>query len=176
MARRRIHLIERIEIIYRWHRGDSQAAIERSLGATRKTVRHLVRLAQAAGLKREAPLPSDTEIAALIAPAKQQHPAPPRQTPGKERLAPFDAQIAAWSKDPAVSIKQMWRLFHEQHPEVPIGITCFREYVRQHHRPVEITSTVRLVIPPGNAQVDFAYVGRMSDPKMASSGKLGPSS
>jgi hypothetical protein len=74
MARRRIAMIEIIEVIFRWHRGQALSAIERSLGGNRKTIRKYVHLAQAAGLTRDKPLPAESAIAALIGTQLEQSP------------------------------------------------------------------------------------------------------
>lgn len=166
MARRDIPMVELNEIIFRWHRGDTNSAIQRSLGTDRKTVRKYVRLALRVGLRRELPLPADPELAALLAPARQAL-AVPLPAPGKARLAAHHhALLERWSADPAVSLKQMWRLLLEQHPDTAAGYTTVREYVQEHFRPVTPAVTVRLSTPPGlQAQVDFGYAGFMTDLK-----------
>jgi hypothetical protein len=63
-------MIEVNEIVYRWHRGEPKAAIARSLGADRKTVRKFIRLAEKAGLRHGAPLPEPHELALLLAPLR----------------------------------------------------------------------------------------------------------
>lgn len=158
-------MVEILEIIYRWHRGDSHSAIQRALGTDRKTVRKYVGLALQANVLRHKPLPSDDELAALLAPRlaaiKPEYP-----TPALDRLVPYHDRLAAWAKDPAVSIKQMWRLLGEAHPELVIGFTSLREYVRLHLRPLEPATTVPIEVPPGRqAQVDFGYAGRLVDPR-----------
>jgi hypothetical protein len=119
---------EILEIIYRWHRGDTHSAISRALGADRKTVRKYIGLALQANVERHRPLPTDDELAALLAPRlaalKVGYP-----TPALDRLVPYHDRLAAWANDPAVSIKQMWRLLGEAHPELNIGFTSLREYI-----------------------------------------------
>lgn len=165
MARRNIPLVEILEIIYRWHRGDSHSAISRSLGADRKTVRKYIGLALQANVQRHRPLPTNDELAALLAPRlaalKADYP-----TPALDRLVPYHEQLARWAQDPAVSIRQMWRLLGEAHPELNIGFTSLREYIRLHLRPIRPNTTVPLEIAPGQqAQVDFGYAGRLLDPR-----------
>lgn len=165
MARRNIPLVEILEIIYRWHRGDSHSAISRALGADRKTVRKYIGLALQANVERHRPLPTDDELAALLAPRlaaiKADYP-----TPALDRLVPYHDRLAAWAKDPAVSLRQMWRLLGEAHPELNIGFTSLREYIRLHLRPIAPDTTVPLEIAPGQqAQVDFGYAGRLLDPR-----------
>ena len=165
MARRTIPMIEVNEVIFRWHRGDTFAEIARSLGPDRKTIRKYVAMAKELGLSQDAPLPPEHELAALLAPVRRAASKPPA-TPGKDRLKPYHERLGQWAKDGRVTIKQMWRLLKEEHPELVIGYTCLREYVREHFRPIEQTSTVRLFIPAGlQAQVDFGYVGLMLDPE-----------
>lgn len=157
-------MIEVTEVIYRWHRGDANAAIARSLGADRKTVRKFVNFAKEAGLSREAPLPPEPELAALLAP-KRAAVAKPLPTPGRDRLVPFDAELEKLAKQPEVSIKQMWRLHLERHPETYVGYNSFKVYVRSKFRQQQVASTVRLSVAPGQqAQVDFGYAGLMVDP------------
>jgi transposase len=162
MGKRSIPMIEQTEMIYRWHRGESQRAISRSLGVSRKTIRRYVNRVKDAGLSQDKPLPPDAEIAVLLNQEKKnQH--KPCQTPVQDRLRAHDDELSEWSKDSAISQSQMWRLFQEQHPELQVSLTTFKEYIRQNHRPIEVKSTLRLVTPPGQAQVDFGYVGLMFD-------------
>lgn len=162
-------MVEILEIIFRWHRGETHSAIQRALGTDRKTVRKYIGLALQAGIQRHRPLPPDHEISALLN-ARLAVLKPAYPTPALDRLVPYHATLERWAKDPAVSIKQMWRLLGEEHPDLAIGFTSLREYVRLHLRPLEVATTVPLDIPPGQqAQVDFGYAGRIQDPK---TGKL----
>lgn len=139
MARRTIPMIEVNEVIFRWHRGDTFAEIARSLGPDRKTIRKYVAMAKELGLSQDAPLPPEHELAALLAPMRRAASKPPA-TPGKDRLKPYHERLGQWAKDGRVTIKQMWRLLKEEHPELVIGYTCLREYVREHFRPLEQAS------------------------------------
>lgn len=172
MARRNIPLVEILEIIYRWHRGDSHNTIQRSLGTDRKTISKYIGIALQADLNRRKPLPSDDEIARLISPRltalKADYP-----TPALDRLAPYRERIAAWSKDPGVSIKQMHRLLGEMYPELSIGFTSLRAYIRANFRPIELATTMPLEVSPGQqAQVDFGYAGRLLDPQSGRTRKV----
>ncbi len=62
MARREISMNEIVEMIYQWHKGQSILEISHSLGFDRKTVRRYVKLAEAAGLKREEAFPEHSRI------------------------------------------------------------------------------------------------------------------
>ena len=53
MARRKIEMLEIREVIYQWQKGKRSRAISRSLGASRNTVKGLLRKAQLLGLKPE---------------------------------------------------------------------------------------------------------------------------
>lgn len=162
-------MTEKTEVIFRWHRGESKRAIARSLGIARKTVRSYVNIAIDAGLTPKKPLPVDHEVASLFNQAQATKKTWP--TPAQDQLIPFDEQLAQWAKDPSISQMQMFRLFKEEHPEIQVGKTAFKAYIAKHHRPKVTKSTVRLQTPPGQAQVDFGYVGKMFDPEQGKARK-----
>jgi transposase len=160
-------MIEVNEVIFRWHRGDAFAAIARSLGTDRKTVRKYVNMAKQLGLNQGSPLPPDHELAALLAPLRRALAKAPA-TPGRDRLKHHHDRLAEWANDGRVTIKQMWRLLKEQQPDLAISYNCLKAYVQSNFRPVEQAATIRLIIPAGlQAQVDFGYVGLMHDPVTA---------
>lgn len=151
---------EKTEVIFRWHRGESIRSVARSLAMARKTIRKYIQIAQSAGVSLDKPLPGDEELAALFNNLKPQS----WPTPAQDLLIPFDEQLSQWAKDPEVTTIQMYRLFTEAHPEVYVGKTAFKAYIEKHHRPRKVSCTVRIQAPPGQAQVDFGYVGKMFDP------------
>ncbi len=122
-------MIEVSEIVYRWHRGDGIATVARALGADRKTVRKFVRMAQKAGIRRDAPLPAEPELVALLKPTRAAA-AVALPTPARDRLAPRHAELETMAKKPEVSIKQMWRLHLERHPEPYVGYNGTYSLVR----------------------------------------------
>ncbi len=71
------------------------------------------------------------------------------------------AQIAEWLTIPNMTVRQMLRLFSEA--KIVIKETSLRVYINRNF-PKPHKTTVHLEIKPGQAQVDFGYVGKMIDP------------
>jgi transposase len=71
-------------------------------------------------------------------------------------------QIAQWLTISDMTVSQMLRLFSEV--GVIIKETSLRTYIKRNF-PKSNKTTVHLEIKPGQAQVDFGFVGKMTDPK-----------
>jgi hypothetical protein len=67
MAYRELHMIELQEVLRRFTLGDGVRAIARGTGMDRKTVAKYLRAAEALGLQRGGPLPTDEQVSAVIA-------------------------------------------------------------------------------------------------------------
>jgi transposase len=166
MARRKIEMLEIREVIYQWQKGKRSRAISRSLGASRNTIRDLLKKAQNLGLKPESdPIEAEKIIEQLI---KERY---SRGDPGPAQrfLSTHHNKIEAWRISPYMTTKQMLRLFKEEGIKVSEG--SLRRYIKENFDDLTSSaSTVHLEIEPGEqAQVDFGYVGLMKDP---SSGKM----
>lgn len=164
MGRRTIPMTEITAVLYRWVKGASQREIYRSLGLSRNTVRSLVEGAKKQGLTvGEQDEDKILSVSHKLIDARTLHRA--RNRPTEEKLKPFHEQIEKWLAMPYITIKQIWRLLHEQNPPVEIGVTSLHRYVNQHFQESKINVTVPLSTIAGEqAQVDFGYVGLMKDP------------
>ena len=83
-------IMEILEVVVRWHAGQSISAISQSLGYDRKTVRRYVRAAQGCGVSREGVLPAGDQLAELILPLL---PVVQRETPARGQFEPHGGEI-----------------------------------------------------------------------------------
>lgn len=166
MARRRIEMLEIREVIYQWQKGKRSRAISRSLGASRTTVRDLLRKAQLLGLKPESDPEEAEKIIEQIIKERYTRGEP---GPAQRFLSTHHNKIEAWRLSPYMTTKQMVRLFKEEGTKVSEG--SLRRYLKENFADLTSSaSTVHLEIEAGQqAQVDFGYVGLMRDP---ASGKM----
>jgi transposase len=166
MARRRIEMLEIREVIYQWQKGKRSRAISRSLGASRTTVRDLLRKAQLLGLKPESDLEEAEKIIEQIIKERYTRGEP---GPAQRFLRTHHNKIEGWRLSPYMTTKQMVRLFKEEGIKVSEG--SLRRYLKENFADLTSSaSTVHLEIEAGQqAQVDFGYVGLMRDP---ASGKM----
>lgn len=154
-------MIEIDEILYRWQKGMSERRISRSLGTSRMAVRKILEQARAVGIREDT---KEEELLALkpllfgIRQGKR------KVRPARDYLEKHHEQISGWLLQPYMTISQMTRLFKESGEE--ISDSSLRRYVKEHF-PDKVDSTVHLETIPGQqAQVDFAYVGMMKDPRI----------
>lgn len=161
MARRKIAMLEIREIIYQWQKGQRSRAISRSLGASRNTVRALLRKAQLLGLKQESELEEAEKIIERLIKERYCRGEP---GPAQRFLSTHHNKIEAWRLSPYMTTKQMVRLFTEEGTKVSEG--SLRRYIKENFSELKSSaSTVHLEIEAGQqAQVDFGYVGLMRDP------------
>jgi transposase len=163
MARRQVSMSEIAEILYHWHQGKSIQGIKRSFGTDRKTIRHYIRLGQAAGLRREDPFPEESELAAKIRGMGDETAL--RKTPARDRIVVHREWMEELLKDPEMRAKQVWRLLREL-KGVSVGYCTVKRYLRAEFGYREPPVTVRMEVEAGSqAQVDFGYVGKMPDPE-----------
>ena len=116
MAYRELGVIELREVWRRYSAGDGVRAIARGTGVDRKTIAKYVAAAVAVGLHRGAPPPTEDQPAAFVHGLR----ATPvgRRAALPERLAPYQAQIAAWLGD-GLRLTQIHRRLREQGVSVP---------------------------------------------------------
>lgn len=163
MGMRTIPMTEITAILYRWVNGASQREIARSLGLSRNTVYTTLKAAKlydlAVGDKNEEKI---LEVSQKIIERRLNL---EFNRPTENSLKPHHEQIQQWLNMPYMTVKQIWRLLHEQNPSLKIGITSLHRYVRRHFQEKKMNSTMVLQTEPGEqAQVDFGYVGLMLDP------------
>ena len=94
MAYREVDMWEILEVLRRFHRGESKAAIKRATGRTRKTVRRYVDKAREVGWDSEAE-PDEAlavEVARRLKPVADE----PREGTSEAALVPHREQIRTW--------------------------------------------------------------------------------
>jgi hypothetical protein len=95
----------------RYSAGDGVRAIARGIGVERKTIAKYVVAAVAVGLARGVPPPTEDQLAAVVRGLRGTPVGRPAALP--ERLAPHQAQIAAWLGD-GVRLTKIHRRLREQ--------------------------------------------------------------
>ena len=163
MAYREVHGVEIKEVIRRWQAGLSQRRIARGTAVSRPTVRRYIDAAEAAGLTRDGPEPSEEQLAALATLSL----AGPRrtETPSEELLSPWAEQIERWLQADRLQLTRIQELLAGRGCEV--SYTTLRRFIRRrgwrHRQPL----TVRMEDgPPGEvAEMDFGRLGFIRDPE-----------
>ena len=169
MARRRIGVADIKAVLIAWDAGERISAIERMLGYTRPTVRKYISAAQRLGIVRSERTRSDLEwetlareVQALLATHRE--------------AGMATAEVAQWRDylEPRVASTYLTVLYQRLRDEQGLQVSwaTFYRYVetqwpeRVHRTHPVPQPTVRLPDPPPGeeAQVDFFYVGRWTDP------------
>jgi transposase len=169
MARRRIGVADIKAVLVAWDAGERISAIERMLGYTRPTVRKYIGAALRLGLVRGERPRSDLEWETLAREVQV-------QLAKHQAAGVATAEVAQWHAYLAQHVPTTYltvlyqRLRDEQ--GLRVSWATFYRYVEAHWpervrrtRPVP-PPTVRLPDPPPGeeAQVDFFFVGRWTDP------------
>ncbi len=174
MARRRMTVVDIMEIIAAWDAGEGNSAIARRLGYTRATVRKYTDAALALGLPRGAGRRSEAEWtrsaqAVIDRVARQRAPGAVTAT-----VAQHHAYLEEWVGRVRLSVLHQ-RLRDERGLAASWG--AFYRYVAKHW-PDRLRAAPRVTVrrddpPPGEeAQVDFFYVGLWHDPESGKRRKL----
>ena len=170
MAYREVDMWEILEVLRRFHRRESKAAITRATGRTRKTVRRYVEKARALGWDGEA----EPDEALAVAVAQQLKPVAdaPRAGTSEAALTPHRDQIRQWLSPEdggrGLRLSKVHVLLGRQGVAVPysslhrfaVGHLGFHERRR---------TTVRVAegAPGEVAEVDFGRLGLVPDPAKA---------
>ena len=160
MGRRVIMPVEISAILYRWVKGVSARKISQQLDVSRNTVNKVLCKAKSLGLKAAE---ADSEKIEAMAVELYHHvDANKRTRPSEALLMPYLSQIEEWLSQRYMTVKQVWRLLQEQEPAVTIGINSLHRFISRHIEMKKLSVTMVLHTAPGKqAQVDFAYVGKM---------------
>src|SRR3972149_3862850 len=157
MLRRRKGLMDVREVLVQIRAGASHSQIQRELGIDRRTVKRYRLWASEQGLLT-GPLPPRAALEALLA-ATLGTPAPPQHISSVEC---YRERVRQWRKE-GVEGAAIWQRLKEQ------GYTGSYAAVWRFVRTLEPALpevTVRVECKPGEeAQVDFGYAGRLSDPQ-----------
>jgi transposase len=124
-----------------------------------------VAAAVAVGLSHGAPPPTDEQLAAFVRGLRGTPVGRPTALP--ERLAPYQAQIAAWLAD-GLRLTKIHRRLCEQGLSVPYS--SLHRFAQAHCGFGAPSVTVRVADPPPGeaAEADFGRLGRWSDPATGS--------
>jgi transposase len=169
MAYREVDMWEILEVLRRLHRKESNAAIERATGRTRKTIRRYQRRARQLGWEAGGERAPDEELAAAV--AQRLRPVTEEEGLGaiEAKLMPQRPAITEWVS-PAdgsrgLRLSKVHDLLARQGVRVPysslhrfaVSYCGFRERQR-------VTVRVADVAPGELAEVDFGRLGVVSDP------------
>jgi transposase len=161
MAYRELHMIELQEVLRRFTLGDGVRAIARGAGMDRKTVAKYLRAAEALGLQRGGPLPTDEQVSAVIAQVRV--PALPAASDAIQALDPHRVQIQAWLAE-GLRLTKVYRRLRTQ--GVSVSYSTLYRFAQAHCGFGAPQLTVRVAEPPPGeaAEVDFGVLGMWLDP------------
>ena len=156
--------MEILEIVSRWHAGQSISWISTSLGYDRKTVRRYLRAAQRIGLTREDALPEDDELMELLTPLR---PLVKREKPARDLFDPYAEEIRdlVTRKADPLKAKTAYEVIVERYG-VEASYSSFKRFIRQL-MPERFgrRSTCRMESDPGEEiQIDYGKMGLIFDP------------
>ena len=169
MAYVEIGMWEVLEVLRRVHRGESQAAIERVTGRTRKTVRRYAALAREIGWDPEGPEPDEALARAVV---ERLRPVAAEVFPraSEMQLAPHREQIRRWlhpeGERRGLKLAKVHQLLGRCGVDVPYSslhryavVHC--GFGKRRRRTVRMAET-----RPGEvAEVDFGRLGLVWDPE-----------
>ena len=169
MAYRGVAMWEVLNVLRRVGRGESKAAVARTTGHSRATVRRYVATAMELGWRPGAEEATE-ELAAFV--AARHHPARGRSAGGvEERLLPHRARIEGWLKPRArekrgLRLTKVHELLRRDGVEVPYS-SLHRFAVKHCGFSERARVTVRMAeCEPGElAEVDFGRLGLVPDPE-----------
>lgn len=122
-------VMEILEVVARWHAGQSISTISKALGYDRKTVRRYVGVAQGCGISREAVLPEGDRLAELLLPLL---PVVQREMPARSLFEPHGEEILELigrTVDP-LKPKTAFEVIKERYG-VEASYSSFKRFVRQ---------------------------------------------
>jgi len=145
------------EILRRVRLGESDRAIVKALGVSRKTVRKYRQWAEQAGLPA-GELPPSEQLSALLQTSLPE--APPPQTPSA--VEPYRELVVRW-REQGLECQAIWQRLTRDHGFKGGYGAVWRFVSRLEGATPKVT--VRIEVTPGTeGQVDFGYVGLLLDP------------
>lgn len=157
MSGRRTEMWNIREILRRVRLGESDRAIVKALGVSRKTVRKYREWAAQAALPA-GELPPTEQLHALLQTSQPE--TPPPQAPSA--VEPYRALVGRW-REQGLECQAIWQRLQRDHGFTG-SYTAVWRFVGQLEDATP-TVTVRIEVKPGDeAQVDFGYVGLLLDP------------
>ncbi len=170
MAYREVGMWEILEVLRRVHRGESQVAIARATGHTRKTIRRYTRTARKRGWTPGGTQEPDEVLAQAV--AQRLRPVPVRPEPGESeaQLRPHRARIEAWLRPEdggrGLRLSKVHALLEREGIRVPYS--SLHRFATQHcgfQDRRRVTVRVAEVAPGELAEVDFGRLGLVWDPE-----------
>jgi len=145
------------EILRRVRLGESDRAIVKALGVSRKTVRKYREWAEQAGLPA-GELPPTEQLSALLQTSLPE--ASPPQAPSS--VEPYRALVVRW-REQGLECQAIWQRLRRDHDFKGGYGAVWRFVSRLEGATPKVT--VRIEVQPGDeGQVDFGYVGLLLDP------------
>jgi transposase len=164
MARRRVDVVDVVEVLVQWQARRSIKQIVCSTGMARNTVRHYLAQLAAAGLRREPVLPR-SELQALVERACQELVSRPSTTSYGEELRGVREEVVEGLKESTMAT--VWQRLHDA-GKVSCSVITFRRFVRREVREVNPDKVV-VRRPPAQlgdfAEIDFGVLGMWTNPQ-----------
>ena len=163
MAYKEVLRVEISEVIRRWRAGHSQRRIASGAGLSRDTVARYITAAEALGVSRQGPEPSEEQLSRL---AVVGQPGPRRvETPSEDLLAPWADQIHRWLTGDRLQLTRDQELLAERGCRV--SYASLQRFAARRNWRRRSKATVRMEdTPPGEvAEMDFGRLGLIDDPE-----------
>ena len=163
MARRRVQVVDVVEVLVQWQARRSVKQIVRSTGMARNTVRRYLARVAAAGMRRDQVLPR-AELQALVEKACPELVSRPSTTSHAEQLRGVREEIVTGLKESTMAT--VWQRLRDA-GKVSCSVITFRRFVRREVREVDPDKVVvrRPPAKPGDAaEVDFGVLGMWFNP------------
>lgn len=165
---REVSVVEIKEVLRAWLEGAGLRTVAQRAGVDRKTARRYVVAAQEAGLERSAGFEAvdDEMIAAVVSAVRPVR--PNGHGPAWESLLGYEEQITAWvageGERRPLSIVKIHELLERQGVQVPYRTLHRFATERCGYRAKDTTVPITDGEPGVELQVDFGYMGYLSDP------------
>lgn len=163
MAYKEVSRVDIIEVIRRWQAGGTVRGLARATGLSRNTIRRYVQAAEACGLTRAGPPPTESQILALV----QLNVAGrrPASIPTEKVLGPWADQVHRWLVDDRLLVTRVQELLARHGCQV--GYTSLRRFIKRRGWGKNKGATVRMAdTAPGEvAEMDFGRLGLIWDPE-----------
>ncbi len=157
MSGRRADMLDIREILRRVRLGESDRAIVKALGVSRKTVRKYRQWAEQVGMPADE-LPPIEQLSALLQTSLPE--APPPQTPSS--VEPY-RELVVRGRGQGLECRAIWQRLGRDHGFSGGYGAVWRFVSRLENATPQ--ATVRIEVKPGDeAQVDFGYIGLLLDP------------
>ncbi|MFA4836791.1 MAG: IS21 family transposase [Dehalococcoidia bacterium] len=161
MAFKEVTRVEIKEIIRRWQDGSSIRAVARATGLSRTTAQKYIQAAEACGLSRGGPPPTEDQLLILV----RMNIAGPRQVaiPTQGILAPWSDRIERWVQEDRMQLTRVHELLGQQ--GCAVSYTSLRRFVARQGLSRNKRTTVRMndTAPGEAAEMDFGRLGLIWD-------------